>query len=185
MPGRTYNWWIATVPDGDWEPPADLPPNVKYLKGQKEEGAGGYVHWQVCVCLRQKKGTRFVRNLFGGRAHVEPTRSDAARDYVWKEDTRIAGSQFELGQTPLRRNQETDWEGIWQLAKEGKFEEIPPQVRICNYRSLRSIASDFSVTVGMERSCFVFWGRTGTGKSRRAWQESGMDAYSKGMRLLT
>lgn len=31
----------------------------------------------------------------------------------------------------------------------------------------------------MERQCFVYWGKTGTGKSRRAWEEAGMEAYCK------
>lgn len=31
----------------------------------------------------------------------------------------------------------------------------------------------------MERSVNVFWGRTGLGKSRRAWAEAGLDAYPK------
>jgi hypothetical protein len=31
----------------------------------------------------------------------------------------------------------------------------------------------------MERSCFVYWGATGAGKSRRAWDEAGVDAYPK------
>lgn len=31
----------------------------------------------------------------------------------------------------------------------------------------------------MERTTFVFWGTTGTGKSRRAWDEAGMEAYGK------
>lgn len=31
----------------------------------------------------------------------------------------------------------------------------------------------------MERTCHVYWGATGTGKSRRAWELAGMDAYSK------
>lgn len=31
----------------------------------------------------------------------------------------------------------------------------------------------------MERTCHVFWGRTGTGKSRRAWEEAGFEAFAK------
>lgn len=31
----------------------------------------------------------------------------------------------------------------------------------------------------MERTCYVYWGATGTGKSRRAWDLAGSDAYSK------
>lgn len=31
----------------------------------------------------------------------------------------------------------------------------------------------------MERTCTVFWGPTGTGKSHRAWAEAGLQAYSK------
>lgn len=34
----------------------------------------------------------------------------------------------------------------------------------------------------MERSCMVFWSPTGSGKSRRAWQEAGVDAYPKNPR---
>jgi len=31
----------------------------------------------------------------------------------------------------------------------------------------------------MERRCFVYWGNTGTGKSRSAWASAGMEAYPK------
>lgn len=57
--------------------------------------------------------------------------------------------------------------------------EIPAQIRIQHYRTLRAIRSDFATPVGMERTCKVFWGPTGTGKSRRAWEEAGVEAYPK------
>jgi len=50
---------------------------------------------------------------------------------------------------------------------------------VVNYRTLRTISSDFAKTRGMERECMVFWGKTGSGKSRRAWEEAGVEAYSK------
>jgi hypothetical protein len=31
----------------------------------------------------------------------------------------------------------------------------------------------------MERTCYVYWGATGVGKSRRAWEEAGLEAYPK------
>lgn len=33
--------------------------------------------------------------------------------------------------------------------------------------------------VAVERTVHVFWGGTGLGKSRRAWDEAGLDAYPK------
>jgi len=48
--------------------------------------------------------------------------------------------------------------------------------------SLKEIAKDHMRPMAMERTAFVFWGRTGTGKSKRAWEEAGMDAYAKNPR---
>lgn len=33
--------------------------------------------------------------------------------------------------------------------------------------------------VGVERTITVYWGRTGTGKSRRAWDEASLSAFPK------
>lgn len=111
--------------------------------------------------------------------HAEISRSAAASDYVWKEDTRVSGTQFELGVRPFKRNDPRDWDAIWEMAVAGNLVGIPASVRVQSYRTLRAICADHSKPVGMERTCFVFWGRTGTGKSRRAWDEAGVDAYSK------
>lgn len=91
----------------------------------------------------------------------------------------MVGTQFEFGTLPLKRNSRKDWDKIWEAAKAGNLGEIPASVRVQSYRTLRAIMSDYSEPVGVERTCKVFWGKTGTGKSRRAWDEAGMDAYPK------
>jgi len=109
---------------------------------------------------------------------VEPSRSDAARAYVHKEDTRD-GDQFEFGQLPCNRNSSTDWERVKELAKSGELDAIPSDIYVRYYRTLCSIAADHAEPVGMEKSVRVYYGATGTGKSRRAWEEAGSNAYAK------
>jgi hypothetical protein len=68
---------------------------------------------------------------------------------------------------------------VWNDAKKGLIEKIPASIRVQSYRTLRSIAADYADPEPIERTCHVFWGATGTGKSRRAWDEAGMGAFSK------
>lgn len=114
-----------------------------------------------------------------GSFHAELSRSEAAASYVWKEDTSVPGTRFELGAKPFRRNSVTDWESVWSSAREGDLLSIPASVRVQSYRTLRAIGADFAQPLAMERTCSVFWGRTGTGKSLRAWTEGGLLAYPK------
>lgn len=65
------------------------------------------------------------------------------------------------------------------MAVSGDLLRIPSDIRVQHYRTLRAITSDFAEPIAIERRCVVFWGATGTGKSRRAWEEAGMDAYPK------
>lgn len=48
-----------------------------------------------------------------------------------------------------------------------------------HYGNLRRIAMDNLQAIAMEREVIVLWGSTGVGKSRRAWEEAGLDAYPK------
>lgn len=57
--------------------------------------------------------------------------------------------------------------------------DIESSIRVQHYRTLRAIASDYAQPVAIMRSCVVFWGNTGVGKSRRAWEEATMEAYPK------
>jgi len=176
MPSPQGIFWIATIPHAGFTP--YLPDGVSWIRGQLELGEGGFLHWQICFSLCRKGTVQAGRRIFGPW-HLELTRSAAARDYVWKEETRVAGTQFELGTRPIQRNDRKDWDAIWAAACKGDLLCIPASVRVQSYRTLRAISADYAEPVGMVRSCKVFWGDTGTGKSRRAWDEAGMDSYPK------
>lgn len=61
---------------------------------------------------------------------------------------------------------------------------IPANIRVVSYRTIRGIAADYDTPKAIVRTVRVFWGPTGTGKSRLAWQEAGMDAYPKNPRSI-
>lgn len=176
--GRSQGiFWILTIPYHHFVP--YLPPQCNGIKGQLERGQGGYLHWQLLVGMARKSTLRQVKEVFGTECHAELSRSAAANAYVHKEDTAIVETRFELGSFSFQRSSKRDWEAIWARAKSGELEHIPADVRVVSYRTLRSIAADHSTAIGMVRTVHVFWGSTGTGKSRRAWEEAGESAYAK------
>ena len=179
MPSPQARYWILTIPEDRWEP--CLPDGVEYVKGQKECGhATGYLHWQLIAYFKHNTTLYRVKRIFGDNIRAERTRSEAAEDYVWKEDTRVEGTQFEFGVKSFKRNNKTDWDKALQSAKSGVFEEIPPDVVIRCYGNLKRIYVDNLKPVAEEKCTHVFWGATGTGKSKRAWEEATLEAYPKG-----
>lgn len=182
VPSRTLGrrqgiYWMLTIPQPDFVPYPVR--GSSWFRGQLETASSGYVHWQACIAWSKKKSLRQVKEVFGESCHAELTRSDAAFEYVFKEDTRVAGTQFEFGARPFDRSSRECWERIWESAVSGSIIDVEASVRVCHYRTLRLITADYGVPVGMVRTVRVFWGPTGTGKSKRAWEEAGMEAYCK------
>lgn len=138
-----------------------------------------YLHWQVVVIFKSKIRLGGVRDIFG-RWHAEPVRSDsAALEYVWKAATSIEGTKFEIGKRPLRASSITDWDLIRSDAKSGHMDNIPSNIYVLHYNNLRRIAQDHLQPSPQIRQVVVYWGLTGVGKSRRAWNEAGLSAYPK------
>lgn len=170
-------FWILTLPVHTFTP--FLSPSLRWIKGQLEEGAGGFRHWQVVCAFQKKQALRGVTDLFGPY-HAELSRSSAASEYVWKDDSCVdAGFRFELGVRPIERNSKRDWESVWTQAQNGDLEAIPADIRVVSYRTLRAIGADYAMPKRMDRVATVFWGPTGTGKSYTAWLGAGDDGYSK------
>lgn len=171
-------FWLLTIPHADFLP--FLPDSVVHLAGQLERGdSTGYLHWQLIATFGRAVRLAHVRRIFGNSVHAEPSRSDAARKYVWKDETSVPQTRFELGTLPTRRNVSHDWAAIWESATAGRLDDIPHDIRVRNYSALRRIGADFASPTATIRTIHCFWGATGTGKSRRAWDEAGVDAYPK------
>lgn len=139
----------------------------------------GFLHWQVVVSFDRKVRLKRVKYVFGSKCHCEPSKSTAANDYVWKDETSIEGTRFELGALPIQRGDPKDWDAIVRSAKLGLFEEIPSDVLLRYYGNIKRLSADFCKPAAIQREIFVYWGATNLGKSRRAWDEAGMDAYPK------
>ncbi|ALE29569.1 replication associated protein [Lake Sarah-associated circular virus-1] len=175
-------YWLLTINQHEFVP--YLPAGVSYIRGQLEmannQGADtGYLHWQLLVVFSRKCRLAAVKKLLGNTVHAELSRSAAATDYVWKEDTRVAGTQFELGAMPMQRNNPTDWDTVRNNARAGRLGDISGDIYVRCYNQLKRIACDHMQADPVEREVVCYWGRTGTGKSRRAWDEASLDAYPK------
>jgi len=162
-----------------WQPPAEWSPLIAYCRGQQEIGASGYHHWQILCVLKQKQRMLATKRLFCNGAHLELTRSAAADEYVWKEDTKVPGTEFEYGQRAFQRNKATDWALVKSAAIENNLTSIPDDIFVRHYGNLTRIAKDHARPRFREGTqCNVYWGPTGTGKSHRAFSE-GPGAYVK------
>lgn len=179
MPTPSGRYWLCTIPRSDYTPV--LKDNICYLKGQVEIGSSTrYEHWQLLVVTNKKVTLNQLKRSLCDTAHVELSRSEAANSYVWKEDTAVAGTRFELGSLPLSRARKADWDKIWESAKSGTVEDIPKDVLIRNYSAIKRIRVDYCEPVDRPGiTVKVFYGPTGTGKTHRAWDEAGRDAYIK------
>lgn len=178
MPAAQGRYFLLTLPYEDFTP--YLPPQCTWIRGQLEMGNNtGYLHWQVVVGYPKKVTVHYVKLIFGDRVHVELSKSAAANSYVWKQDSRIEGTQFELGTPPFHRDQAKDWDKVLTSARNGDFNDIPPDVLIRCYGNLKRIRVDSLQPEPVEKQVFCFWGATGTGKSRLAWERAGFSAFPK------
>lgn len=183
MPTPQARYWLCTIPvSSGWTPV--IRGNLCYLKGQQETGnTTGYTHYQVLAVTSRRVTQRQLKDDLCNVAHVEPSRSSAANGYVWKDDTAVPGTRFELGALPTSKARSADWDKIYADAVAGDFDSIPKDVLIRNYSSIKRIRVDnCRPPFRPDVKVFVYWGPTGTGKTHRCFQEAGDSFYVKNSR---
>lgn len=96
-------YWIATLSDErnpDFNPETLISDKIKWVKGQKEQGANGFIHWQFVLCT-EKIRLNALKALISDNVHLELSRSEAAESYVWKDESAIPDTRFEHGKKPV------------------------------------------------------------------------------------
>jgi len=189
MPSTTSvqaRYWLLTINDSDngtsWIPWTVLKQDIQWLRGQKELGSTtNRPHWQLFVAYKKKIRLGRIKKDFGDRTHAEPSRSESAEAYVFKDDTAIPNTRFELGEKSFNRNSKTDWESAKNKAKLGDLDSVPADVYIKYYRTLKLIAMDNMSKPQDLPSCsgIWIWGPPGSGKSHFARQHYGQSLYLK------
>jgi len=87
-------YWIGTIwpGHGQFVPTEALlgKKGMVWIRGQQEVGGEREgLHWQLFCAFKEKIRRKALCSIINGS--WELTRSEAAEEYVWKEDTKVAG----------------------------------------------------------------------------------------------
>jgi len=193
MVSRRWCWTLHGYDDAScaalWDP--ELRERLRYLVFQEERcPTTGRPHLQGFCILRQPVRTGGLSTeLYITGPHAEAARGTDGEcaAYCKKQETRLYPEQdfYEpLGELREHGGQghRSDLDGLRERLRAGAtYQEVADEhfgswLRyergIRSYRNLRSVKRTWVTRV------VVFWGGTGSGKTRRAWQEAGPEAYA-------
>lgn len=188
---QARNWCgtLNELPDGfngaEWF--AALQDKVAYAVGQLEMGENtGHQHLQLYVQLKRSQRLGWLRAQISDKAHWEPRKGTAAqaREYCMKEETRVAGPwEVGLWATQGQTRGLSDAIGLLRggSTMRAVAEELP-EVFVRHWRGLREWERERKAKPPRDLpdgpEVWVFWGPSGTGKSRRA-RDTWPEAYWK------
>ena len=164
----SYNWCFTlnNYSDEEYERLQGL--DCRYIVLGKEVGLFGTPHIQGFVVMHKAVRMSAMKKV-NLRAHWESARGSAqqAAEYCKKD-----GDYWEKGDCPLQQgaSEVVRWESSKTMAREGKIDDIPADIYIRYYRTLKEIAKDHMVQPPDAEDVTGVWiyGAPGVGKSRKA-----------------
>lgn len=166
---QTRNWCFTLNNPTEAEASLFANSDYKYFIIGKEVGESGTPHFQGYIIFKTNKRLSAVKKI-SERAHWEPRRGthEEARDYCKKDGDFQQAGEEPLSSTDKGQGEKRRWEEAFQLAKEGRIDEVPGDIALRCYRTLKEIAKDH---LSLPPSIDLLenewhWGASGTGKSR-------------------
>lgn len=175
MPNGARNWCVTlnNYDDEEYERICHFGlTECRYYVIGKEIGEAGTPHLQCYFQCGSKRTLCQLKRRVGDRAHCEVARGSAEqnRAYCTKED------DFVEGGSPIERGSRSDVAGLVAKFRGGySWEEaLESDPALCaRYpRFVDRLALKYAKPREWIPDIFVYWGQTGTGKSRRAFEEA-------------
>jgi len=149
----------------------ELPDPLVYLVFGKEKGESGTPHLQGYISLKGRKTLKFIKQIVGERSHVEIMRGtpQQASDYCKKEE-----DYQEFGVLPKGSGSRTDLIAVAEKVRNGssfrEIAEVHPEAAIRYGSGILRMSQLCRPKRSHPPQIKVFWGPTGTGKTRRVWE---------------
>lgn len=176
---QARHWCFTLNNPDDVQIPKSWEEHAHYCVWQLEVGAEGTPHLQGYLYLAKKKTLGWIKKNLNDKAHWEMTKGkpQQAKDYCTKEDTRAEGP-WEYGSLPSGQGERTDLSEAADLIVKGatdcELAEVAPVTYVKYFKGLQALRTALKITDKQRNwpmKIFVFWGPSGSGKSRRVAAE--------------
>jgi hypothetical protein len=151
-------------------------PGIKYLVFGKEKGETGTPHLQGFISFEKKTTFKTAKLVISERAHLEPAKGSPAQasDYCKKD-----GEFEEFGTCPKGKGARSDLEDVAKKVKNGaRMRDIAEEhpAAVLRYGSgIQRLRGLYRPKREGPPEIWVFWGKTGVGKTRRVWEFANVD----------
>jgi len=187
MQSRNYCFTLNNYTPEEVKSLKELAAHVTFICFQSETGESGTKHLQGVLQFPRKLGPRTVKSHVGERSHIEVVRGtlEQAVAYCSKEDTYNGEVRFQSGQY-VTQGIRTDIEAFNLRIKTGASDADLINEHLNEFykyhRVVDRVRLAFQVPRTWEMEVNVYWGKSGSGKTRRAFEEAGTSYYfvSKG-----